>query len=249
MNSHILIPKVLLKEFLGSELFYYKYEVNKNCISKGFPKKTFTGLNYYSNCVENFLNEEIENPLKKLLDYVKKMEGLNNKIEIDYSLKNIAWNYIYSIIVRNPKLLKSVVDESEFSFLLGSQTQHDALVLCGLGNELKIRDSFDLTFMINRTNIPFILPIRGLYEYSFNGVVCINIPLNPHCCIMLYEKNKLIQKNGNEKFYCEVTIDNERFIEDLNCYAFSKQVKDGFGCVISHDLDLLEKIKDKIKKE
>lgn len=52
LNSHILVPKEVFKEFLDGCDFYFKYNVKKDSVSKGVPRKTFTEKDYYSISME-----------------------------------------------------------------------------------------------------------------------------------------------------------------------------------------------------
>ena len=104
-------------------------------------------------------------------------------------------------------------------------------------------DKFDISFMINETATPFVLPTRGIYEYQINDVLCMNVPLNTQCAIFLKEKGKTIHKSNYDE--AEIAILPEGFDDvamKINSYALQRQRQDGIGYVVSHDYATLSSL-------
>jgi len=251
MDSHIQIPKCVFKKFVNSKQYFYKYNVKNNEITKGYPKSTYTEEDYYSKATEKALNLYVETPLYKLFNFVNELPKLSIPITVENDIKEIAWVYIKSLIARSPTLYNEVMENSVFLQFSTKQTQHDIIVDYTMkthDNKL-FSDKFDLSFIINETKTPLVLPTRGLYEYSTNGVICINSPLNPYCAILLKEKGKtLLKENIGENEIVLVQKNSDDIIMQLNNYAFQKQVQDGVGYVVSHDKKILEELKNEIFK-
>lgn len=236
MNSHILIPRSVFNEFTNSKKYFFKYEVENHRISKGFPATTYTEEDYFSQTIEMGLNKYVETPLKKLLDYVRNLPD-DNTFAINEEIFLVAKNYFRSLIARSPRMLKTIVSNSVYLRFMPEQDRHDMVVdrIMASSNWKLIEREYDFTLIINETNIPFVLPTRGLYEFSINENTCVNIPLTPWCAIHLKEKNQINQPNV--AVVIPQGMDDVTFC--MNSYAFIKQKSDGIGYVVSYDKNLL----------
>lgn len=245
MNSHIQMPKCILKQFALDNNGFYKYDIQKGRINRGFPKSTFTEPDYYSETIEKAFNLLVENPLKKVLDYAKGFEEETLPEIMSTETREIAIMYLKSLIARSPLLLSSVKENSVFLQFASKQAQHDITATYAMQEEKMeaLFNKFDFSFMINETNTPFVLPTRGLYEYQINGVLCINAPINPKCCIMLKEKGKVIHPNNKEKNLITIlpkTFDD--IVMKVNSFAMQRQKQDNIGYVVCHIKSVLEQL-------
>ena len=248
MNSHILIPKSVYKRFANEEKFYYLYDV-KNCeIKKGHPKTTYTEQNYYSDYMEKIINKYIEIPLKKLLNFADKIDLDAEEIVFEEELKDIAKSYIISLTGRNPKMCELVCSNSSFAEIFSKQRQHDLTVALTMENQeyYKSFEKFNVSFIINATTTPFVLPTRGIYEYSINNVVCCSVPLTPIFSLLLKENKKQIHYEDDDMF---LIIYDDDIINKLNTYAVKKQLDDKIGYIVSSNKEILESIKCSINYE
>lgn len=246
MDSHIIVPKTVYKRFVNDEKYYYKYDMTKDKVVKGFPKSTFTEENYYSEFIEKMLNTYIENPLKKLMDFAEKIDLEAGEIVFDEILKEIARSYIISLAARNPQMCERLYSNNVVTKFFSQQMKHDLAVAIIMDNKeyYKAFDKFDVSFIVNTTDMPFILPTRGVYEYSFNGVDCLNSPLTPRFSIFLKECKKQIHNEEDNTF---MVIYDACIIEEMNNCAFVKQKKDNIGYVVSSNKEILEELVKEIK--
>ena len=106
MNSHILIPKVILKHFAlqGGSLFYY--DIKSGEVKRGYAATLNTQKGYYSSEVEKFLSANIESPMGKIIGILQKAYNdlfKTNKVEMTFYAQNIKAlkNYVYSLITRS----------------------------------------------------------------------------------------------------------------------------------------------------
>lgn len=235
MNSHILIPKCVLLNFVNEHNQLYKYDIQSRRISPGYPKTTYTSEDYYSEYIEKLLGRYIETPIPKLVKFVEALVESPKEIKIDKEYIDIASVYLASLVARSPKMCEYIFTESELFQFLDKQEQHDTTVLLTLNNQnlQSALDKFDVSFMMNKTDLPLILPTRGMYEMKINGVLCMCAPISSQCAILLIEKDKnLHAQNKGKTEIIVVENENQDTIVDFNRFAFVKQQKDGIGYAI-----------------
>ena len=245
INSHIQMPKCVFKEFAKENNGFYKYNIQSGIINRGFPKSTFTEEGYYSDTMEKMLNRFVETPLKKLLDFARELPTKPLPIVLDDEIKEIALVFVKSLIARSPTLYSAVRKNSFFFQFASQQNQHDIIVNYAM-REKKMEElfsKFDLSFMINETSVPFVLPTRGIYEYRINGILCMNVPLNPNCAIFFKEKGKAIHKSNDGE--TEITILPEGFDDvarKINSFALQRQLQDRIGYIVCHQKEVLNSL-------
>ena len=249
MDSHITIPKSVYKEFVNEKNFYYKYDVKNVKVSKGNPKKTFTEEGYFSDTIEKKLNKFVETPLRELLNFCRELITFDGEsIIISNHIKNIAWAYLQSLWARNPKMCEMLSNNSVYYQFVSLQNQHDIAVDLMMDESKKevLMRIWDLSILINKTDTRFVLPTRGVYEHTINGVVCLAVPINPYVCLHFKEKGKHIHKGDEKNSYLIISKDMDEFVQKLNSFAFINQKNDGVGYVVSSDKNILEQLKDTI---
>ena len=79
MNSHILIPKCVLKKFVNDKQYYFKYDIITDKITKAYPKTTNTAPDYFSPKITEAINE-----------LVRKAKGNFCKVSVQLLLCNIV---------------------------------------------------------------------------------------------------------------------------------------------------------------
>lgn len=245
MKSHIQMPKCVFKEFAKDNNGFYKYNIQNGVINRGFPKSTFTEEGYYSDTMEKMLNRFVETPLKKLLDFARELSTQSLPILLDGEIKDIALVFVKSLIARSPTLYSAVQKNSFFFQFVSTQNQHDIIVNYAMREKKmeELFDKFDISFMINETVTPFVLPTRGIYEYQINDVLCMNVPLNTQCAIFLKEKGKTIHKSNYDE--AEIAILPEGFDDvamKINSYAVQRQIQDKTGYVVCHKKEILNSL-------
>ena len=87
INSHILIPKVILKHFAlqGGSLFYY--DIKSGEVKRGYAATLNTQKGYYSSEVEKFLSANIESPMGKIIEILQKAYNVlfkTKKVEMTF---------------------------------------------------------------------------------------------------------------------------------------------------------------------
>lgn len=241
MNSHITVPRSVFDEFLNDKGCLFKYEIENDRISRGFPKSTYTEEGYYSDVIEAALNKHVETPLKKLINYAKQLP--NNEVFVwDEEIMEIAKNYVKALFARSPIVCKKAINESLFIqfYETTNQEEHDLIVdIVMSGNDFEmISQKYDYSFMVNLTQTPFVIPTSGMYGFGINSVRCINVPITPWCTILMKEKcDVLIGENADDVAIVHAGSDD--IIMKLNRYAFDSQKRDKIGYVVSGSKKIL----------
>lgn len=244
MNSHIQMPKAILKNFVNEHETFNYYDVVKGYIgTKGTAGSTNTKQGYYSNEVETILNKEVETPVSILVTKIKRMRGGNSFI-LDQKNRQIIYNYANSLFFRDPIYYKEMLTYSKTIILFSEQQQRDLCVLSGLSCNSQIQSNYSITILFNRTSIPFVLPICGIYPLKKNGEIYFISPVTPHeAIIFVNNKNfdELIDKDGNLN---TLYVDDEYTIERMNLRAFEEQCNRKWGVIVSTQYDLLYQLKN-----
>lgn len=245
MNSHIQMPKFVLRRFENEDHKLFFYDVRTEIIASGFANSINTEKGYYSPEAEDLLNTIVEGPFSRILKYLERIDYDADSITLSPDFLNTVKTYLNALLVRSPKTFQSATDISVSMQFFPIQQQHDMTVLAGL-DEAREKDyfrDFFPTFMNNITDVPFVLPVCGFYWFVRDGAQHINIPIDPHTAITLVE-NKLLDKiikNDKIRMY---RVDNEKVLNSLNCRAMMEQKNLGYGRVVSRDKGTLELIKE-----
>lgn len=242
VNSHIQMPKCVLKRFENQNHSFYYYDVEKDIIgSNGHAKTTNTQFGYYSEEVEKYLNDNIEMPFAKVLQFVDKTDFDGSSFFWNSEFSKNVKSFIYTLMVRDPKMLKSINDHSVFFQFFNKQSQHDYAVIEGI-RQAHLEDPFKaytVTFSVNKTHKPFVLPMCGLYEYKLMDAIHVNLPVTPKIAITLVEPKGAsgLLKNNVVSMYA---IEEELIVDRMNGWAFRTQCNAGWGYVVSPEKNVLE---------
>jgi len=105
MNSHIQMPRCVYKQFSDNNNNLYYIDLKDNdSIKKGHAKSLNTARDYYTSQDEEFFSKNIESNVGQLINIIKKMDINNGTISINSKQVDIAFNYLYLLLVRSPSL-------------------------------------------------------------------------------------------------------------------------------------------------
>lgn len=234
MNSHILIPKCILKNFEDNKQSLHCYDVkhNKYCLCRS--KNLNTEENHYSKDVEKFLSDKIETPIG---DVIKKLEIFFNSKEfiITFSEYKSIKCYVYSLISRSYEMKKEIYNGLIFKDWFTPQAINDIAATQSFemaGQEDFLKD-FNMTFIFLHGAEEFVLPLQGHCDFSAKKRTFCVVPLSPKIAVYFYSGqnigNKIIQgeiefcnkinelslKAQKQKKYGYVISRNEKIIKDL----------------------------------
>lgn len=244
INSHIQMPKEILKRFHNRYNSFHYYDVVNGIIGKnGRAKSINTENGYYSKEVEQLFNKLIETPLGDFLNEIDKVDFDNDSFVLSEEIKIVAKTFAWSLISRDPTMYSAFKKKIVHAqFMAGNL--HDYAAISGMGYAEK-KDMFSdyiLTFLINKTDTPFVLPICGFYSYSRNKHSVIYMPITPKISICFANNSYselILHDDGAVTFFEE--FDSEK-IKLLNEIAFIEQLKRKWGYVVCPERNELDRL-------
>lgn len=241
ISSHIQMPKLMLKRFsYDKHGYHYYFDVKQGYIGRGHCRTTNTEIGYYSETAEGMLNEAIETPFSMLLQKLDIIDFDAGTFYLDSEFDKITKQFLAALLVRNPKTIEKGIDTSFFLQFFSDQEQHDLMVMAGIdeAEKVKIFDNYLITFTVNKSNTPFVLPISGLYYYTINGIGHLNFPIRPNLAITLVDK-KHADKIVHDGVVSMYIINDDKHANMINRFAFRSQYKMGYGRIVSNSKDAL----------
>ncbi len=246
VNSHIQMPKLLLRRFHNENKRFFYYDVQKNFIgTNGTAKSTNTERGYYSSSTEAFLCGDIETPFAKIVTHVENIDFSQNRFCLTDDFEETTRNFIYSLLARDPETVQETNKNSVFFQFLSTRERHDLAVINGIAfaKDNALFSEYILTFMVNCTETPFVLPLMGVYSYGLNGHSIINLPISPATALCLVHKDyteRLLHKDGTISMFM---VENPEQIKKMNTFAFTAQKRRNWGCVICPQREELDRLK------
>ena len=113
IDSHIQMPKCILKNFVNEYQSFYYYDVEETKIKMSRPKSLNAQNGYYSGRVEHMLQKIVESPLGNKLKYVKDND-FSEPIDIPRNFNDVVMTYIHSLIARAPHMYETIERHSIF---------------------------------------------------------------------------------------------------------------------------------------
>ena len=244
VNSHIQMPRFLLARFENELHSFFYYDVKKGFIgSNGHAKSMNTEYGYYPDEIEKLLSDEIEKPFSQVLNFIESLDLEKPFFTMTNTDESNIKQFLVSLMIRSPLFIDSINKNSVFFQFLNPADQHTLAISQGImeAEKQKVFDSFRVTFTVNKTEKPFVLPISGLYSYSLNGHAHVSLPVSPQIAITLIKNTGIsfIEKDGITRMYL---ITEEKYVTELNGVAFREQCKQGYGVVISPTKEALEEL-------
>ncbi len=250
IDSHIQMPKRVLKKFENKQHCFYRYDVRTGIIAKGYPKTTNTQKGFYSKEMEQSLNQNIEQPLDVIYKTINDISIDHPKGTIPSLLDYVAKRFVYALIARNPDNIDRVKAYRFLKETMSEQQLHDLGAFLGIAAELEreFLANWGTTIAVNRTETPFVLPTCGVYYLIIRNVLHLVLPVTPEKAVVFVEENgkDTIINNGIVHPY---SIDNLDDIMTFNRNAFSTQILYGNGYVVSPQKELLEVLLNEIETQ
>ena len=246
VNSHVQIPNCILKHFRSSNGKVFYYDIKTQLIRSTASGKLGVEFGYYSDAIENYLNQEIETPISKLITKILPFSlGKVQSFQLSYEMEYTFKKYITAAIARSNQSNELLYKYSYTAFLVDEQINHDDLVFASTqyngGIHPKIEKS-KMFIVINRSNRKFVVPRNCFYIVHSRGKPCIIAPISPYCSLELVPENN---KTGNDS-PDEVTrlefIDNPDIVKRMNQHAFQQEYIINSSFVASSDKKELEEL-------
>lgn len=244
VSSHIQMPKCVLKNFADEKQTLYYYDFITKTIRYGRAATLNTEHGYYSQKVENYLRDNVEAPLGHVMAHIKRI-SINDKFSVSENFCDSVRTFVYALMSRGNGMLSSTENNSLFFQFYPSQAQHDYVVVQGieLAKNQGLLDNWQITFLINNSNIPFVLPLQGFYQFGLRSQksVCMNLPISPSYAITLIPNiyiNNFIE-DGVAKMF---TIEESKTVHDLNKLAFLSEQRHNAKYIIANQRQEIESL-------
>lgn len=241
MDSHIQVPKCVLKRFGVKHRFFY-YDVEKGIIRNNGHSKSFnTQVGYYSSGTEQYLSDNIETPIGKLLKAIDEMDSSSDAPPVIPNLDRTIKTYIYSLMSRDPGMRDRINRHSVLYQFCPEQSQNVFSAVAGIkiSQEKDFFKSHTATLIINRTSTPFLLPVLGFCAAHESGVKYALVPLLPSAAGVLIP-NAAYDNYANKGQVPYYLIDNEAVVRDINRETVKVQIRAGCGMIVSPTRTALE---------
>lgn len=215
INSHIQIPKSILKYFLtGCNLYYIDTEINK--IKRSSSRKYNTSLGYYSLYFEEHLNENYETVLgnitKKILSFY---EGDNRFLTLENIYDDIEKLFKMSLF-RNPKFIEDVNNKSALSFLVSGGYNHEYIAFISEQENINILKDMRIFIILNKTTCGLVT-LKSLFSnIVIQGYECMIFVINPKFAILIVPKKYYEEKIGLYSDRCYIKIEEEKVLKTIN---------------------------------
>lgn len=247
VNSHIRMPKCVLRQFEDEKHFVYFLNLKEGWIQKTHAESINTEEGYYSKEVEHFLRDNIETPFGQILKFINSIDPKAPEFTMTNDKKVVMRRFVYALVSRSREMVAKIHQTSLFAQFMPERDQHDWAAVAGIREAAKRRlfEDWEITFMENHTTVPFVLPLCGTYSYKYNGDLFLNIPVTPHYTITFIPKaaaHKYIQGNTMRLF----KIAEPDQVMRLNMFTLTSEKKDGNYGIASNSRDILEKIKQNL---
>ncbi len=244
VNSHVQMPRFLLARFENERHSFFYYDVKKGFIgSNGHAKSMNTEHGYYPDEIEKLLSDEIEKPFSQVLKFIDSLDLEKPFFTMTNTDESNIKQFLVSLMIRSPLFMDSI-NKSSVSFQFFTPADQRTLAITqGImeAEKQRVFDRYRVTFTVNKTEKPFILPISGLYSYRLNGYAHVSLSVSPQIAITLIENDGIpfVEKEGITRLYL---VMQEKHITKLNRFALQEQCKQNYGYVISPVKDALEEL-------
>lgn len=245
VDSHIQMPKLLLKRFHNEYNRFFYYDIKGGFVgSKGTAKSMNTKYGYYSASTEHFLRDRIETPFGRILSYIEHLDFEQDRFCMTEDFEQVTKNFMYAIIARDPLVVSKMGEQGVFLQFLPVRALHDLAVRNGIAiaKEKNIFREYVLTFMVNRTDVPLVLPLAGLYDYGLNGHTIINLPISPEIALCLAHKDYAKHLIHDDGIISMFLVDRPEQLKKMNECAFLAQQKRKWGCVVCPQREELDRL-------
>jgi hypothetical protein len=180
------------------------------------------------------LGAEVESDLGALLKFIKETEfEAGDEPPLQY--RDIAFNYVYSLLVRSPSFQKALSSNSVFYQFFSKRDQHDIAAHNGylMAQEKNILRQYSISFLDNNTSEKLVLPTGGMTQYN-NRIFC---PVTPRRAIV-FDDIQMEEEDG-KSIIAVYKIADQEAIHLINRMSFIQEMKRDKKYVISLEKDLL----------
>ena len=216
VNSHVQLPKLLLKNFRTNELLYYM-DTSNNVIKKSSASRYNTKFGYYSLFFEEHLSRNYE---KIIVDILDNITPFINEETTNITMKNLEnkINKLFTMAYfRNPKFVKETNDKSVFAkfFYNGYDAEYLAFTSERMNNNFI--NGFKPVPLVNNTDKGMLVLKSLISNFTIDGgVESMVMILHPKFAVALIPNSyykKMILDQGDNTY---LLINDEKQLKLMN---------------------------------
>lgn len=250
VDSHVQLPKCLLKNFRTNERLYY-FDTTKNKKIKSSARNYNTEFGYYSLFFEEHLSNVYESIISELIIKIKPFVNQEVKEIMLDDLRSKINKLFKMAVFRNPKNVKQINEESVTADLFDGGYDTEYLLMAGEEINSNYIKDYVPVLLINKTKNGILLT-RSLISIIFvqkNRFII--MPLHPKFAIVLvtskYYEN-MIEELGEGSY---IHIEDEDALRKLNFQIYLNAKKENSDLIgQENDLnDLLRFLNIKFNKD
>ena len=243
VDSHVQIPKTMLKYFRTGNSLYYISTLN-NKINRSSARRYNTKFGYYSLCFEEYLSKNYESIIVDIINTILPFVERKKTIITFKNLEEKVNKLFLMSLFRNPKYVEEINNYSVFSQIIDGGYTPEYIAYVGEETNKNYIKGYTPVVLINETDRGM-LTIKSLFSNLRidGGVKCMLIPLHPKFAIALVPNEyykKMIEEQG-EQTYLKLNEDKELLQLNKQLYLFAKNNNDDV-IGLKKDLDELVKI-------
>lgn len=221
INSHILIPAVLLRGFIDDDkkLYYIDGETGK--LSKSSAKKYNTKIGYYSKWFETYLSDKYEKKIGQIKAKIENfMYNKLEKVEFGNLYNDIDLLYKMSLF-RNPEFVEEVNKYSLTSIFIEGGYSTEQIAYFFENNDSKLFEDNKIFIAINLTDEGFIMSNNIFSDIIISkGYKSMMISLHPKYAIFIVPKEYYDKKQKEYGEDSYMVINDIEVLRDVNkCIA------------------------------
>ncbi len=226
MNSHVQIPKSILRNFAyksKKDGYVVDYlDLHNNSIKTERIKKLDTIENYYSKDCEDFLSTTIEGPFgeisKKIREFAK---GKTDKL-IPTEEETRAIYDFFEFTLKRSKFLLVEANKTSLTSVISPITQEEIIMV----SKARFFKDYFVNIIKNKTKIDFVIPRNCIYVKKAKSKEKRHfiLPFFPKVAIILMpndEKKEFDSANNHRDHF---HIDDENSVKILNEFALHTEV-------------------------
>ena len=243
VDSHVQLPKVILKNFRTGDNLYF-LDTNNDEIIRGSARRYNTEFGYYSLFFENYLSNNYESMIEEIINNALKF--INEEVQtISFkSWDNNINKLFFMSTFRSPKQVEEIRKRSLFAKFFTEEDLPEQIAYIGEEMNENFIKGYRPVPIVNRTE-KGIVSLKSLVAnlYIDGGVEAMVMPLHPKFAVALVPGNyyeHMLKVQGQQTY---ILMDKEQEVLKLNRQIYNTAEfhnEDVIG--IMDDLEDLKKI-------
>lgn len=243
MNSHIQLPKFIMKNFSrktrdGFKVFYL--DLKDNSIKEEKIKRIGTEKDYFSPNIEKFLSDNIESNIGEVCKKLKEFrKGKRKEISISYKEEESIKKFLKYSLIRSSRVIRTVNEASDISSLIGGYSANDMLSLVNFEKADNFFEDYRVDILENRTKVDFVISRNVFYSLMVKGKQTKYVfPITPKIAFVMIN-NEVYRNNKDDRSHQYLAISDNEKIKIMNLRANIEEQRYNNDFVIAYRKDEL----------